>query len=108
MTDLTRDLATVTCLSYTAIQAIFDKIPQIISHAVCEAVVAGENVAEIDLGFGVFSVSIGDDEVRTRFVPSRKTEALIKEATETGTSPMISALEESLRNKIYNSYKTLF
>ena len=108
MTDVTRDLATVTCLSYTAVQAILDKIPYLISHAVCEAVVAGEDVADVDLGFGVFSISIGDDEVRTKFIPSRKMEALIKEATETDSSPLIGALEESLRNKIKNSYKTLF
>ena len=108
MTDVIRDLATVTCLSYTATQAVFDKIPYIISHAVCEASVAGEDVAEIDLGFGVFSVSFANDEIRTKFVPSRKTESLIKEAVETNSSPMVGALEDSLRGKIKNSYKTLF
>ena len=107
MIDVLKDLSVSTCVAYTTLESLFDKVPYIVAHAVYEASVEGED-AEIDLGFGELSVRFSDGEIRTKFVPSKKMSKLMSDAVTNGIDPMVSVLEESLRDKIENAYKALY
>lgn len=108
MKELIKDLSTVTCVPYSTLLSIFNKIPAIIAHSVYESAIEEDEESIIDFGFGELIVHLSSGEARIRFVPSRKTEKMIKEAVETKTDPMIATLEESLKKKIEFAYKSLY
>ena len=96
--DLVKDVATLTTIS----EKLLTKVIYCISDAVADA---KNEPADIDLGFGVLSISVLNDKVCYKFTPSNDFDNTIKSTVINEQNLLEDALEASLVDKITNVYK---
>ena len=95
MIDLIDDLSSATHVPMVTLRAIADKAYPIIAHGVYEALIEEDDEVVVDVGFGEIIFHLSEDEIKTRFEPSKELENIIKKTVETRADPMIGLLEES-------------
>ena len=66
-----------------------------------------EDVLDIDIGIGVISILIIEDEIQYSFSPSTLLEKSMIKTIETKQSPLVNKLEINLENKINSTYKDI-
>lgn len=108
MITMTKDLSALTSVPTTLFDDMVVKARYIIAHAVYESIIAEEDEAVIDLGFGEIVVRRDGENVKFRFTPSEELSSLIRESVDTHTSPLIGVLEDSIKEKLEKAYKRLF
>lgn len=105
MYNLIDDLSELTTIQKTSLQALCDKAEMCISHS---ASFLGEgDVASIDIGIGDLHIGYVDGVIKYKFIPSASLENSVMQALQ-GNSTLIQTCEQTLVNKITNTYKTLF
>lgn len=107
-TNLKSDISLLTTINEKALDKLTDKVLWCISDAVEKALLNNDNIAEIDLGFGILMISILDNNVKYKFIPSKNLEKSVNDTIINEKNILVDVLEESLVNKITNVYKDMF
>jgi len=106
--DALKDLSILTAIPYSSLQKVSSKIGDIICHDIKESYYQGENNLEVDLGIGKLTMLLINDNISYGFVPSLQLERKIIDSFDSSGDVLIEKLEQSLKNKIINSYKELY
>lgn len=105
--DLIDNLGSLTLIK----SSILNKQVEISENCICdyilEAIENDEDIISIDIGIGMLSINISDDEISYKFIPNKKLEKKILKTIETEESPLITQIEKKLNQRILNTYKEL-
>lgn len=107
MKDLVKDLSTLTTIEKENLDKLVDKAMWCICSYVEEMIDAKEKFTEIDLSIGTLTISIIDNQLKFKFIPSKTLEQGVRDTIINEKSPLRLSLEKSLVNKIQNIYKEL-
>lgn len=81
----------------------------IIADSICDSL--PDKDFEFDIGIGKIYITIEENKacksVRYRFIPSKELEDSINSVVKSRRSPLTKAVENSLQNKVFNTYKDL-
>ena len=106
--DLLKDLSVLTSIPVLNLQKLSTITEDLICHAVKESYYDQESVATVDLGIGKLLLFISEDELSYKFIPSSVLEGKIIKALNNKDDALVISVEDSLKEKIVNSYKNLF
>ena len=102
---LLKDISSLTNIK----DKIINKMSTISELCICDYIneldMIDEDVLDIDIGIGVISILIIEDEIQYSFSPSTLLEKSMIKTIETKQSPLINKLEINLENKINSTYK---
>lgn len=107
MTNVIEDINTITSIPKANIAKLFQRVEWLVCNSVYEAHISGESLAEVNLGFGKLSILIDGNELRYRFQPSRKTEAMLQAIFEKGYDPIAAEAEKAVVGTTLKAYKDL-
>ena len=107
MTKIIEDLATLTTISQNALVNLNEKIYSCICHSVCESMLEGNPLTEIDLGIGILYIKCEEDQIKYKFIPSKKLEENVAFTIKHKTSPILFEVESALKDRIESTYKNL-
>ena len=84
-------------------------VNSIIAYSICDSL--PDKDFEFDIGIGKIYITIEENKagksVRYRFIPSKELEDSINNVVKSRRSPLTKAVENSLQNKVFNTYKDL-
>ena len=106
--DIKEDLSKLVTIDKLYIDRIFNKINWCISDYVEKAIAEGDNLVEVDLGFGTLSILIENDNVRYRFKPSPTLEKSLVNTIINEQNELDLVVEKNLVQKLVNIYKEMF
>lgn len=106
--DVKSSLSTLTTVNELSINRLFDKVPWIISDAIEQAELSGDDTIEFDLGFGTIKVLLEKEAVKYKFYPSKQTETAIVDTIVNGKNQLTLEIEKNLVQKLTNIYKDCF
>ena len=90
---------------------IIDKLSNIAKLCICDYIneldIIDEDVLNVDIGIGIISMLIVDDEIQYSFSPSTILEEALIKTIEDKESPLINKLEVNLEKKINSTYKDI-
>lgn len=105
--DLIDNLGSLTLIK----SSILNKQVEISENCICdyilEAIENDEDIITINIGIGILSINISDDEISYKFVPNKKLEKKLLKTIETEESPLVEQVEKKLNQRILNTYKEL-
>ena len=104
---ISEDIAKLTGLSISCINKILQLEQDCICYAVQEALIDKRKYVDINIGIGILSLNIGEEELQYKFIPSQSLENDIITTTKNKQAPIIRNLENNIKNKILNAYKEL-
>lgn len=107
-TNLTTDLGILSGVAVTNLDKLALLSNDIISHAVLEAKLNNEPVAEIDLGIGILYILISEEELKYKFIPSTTLQFAVKQTLTKNKSRLTETVDATLSRRIMNTYKDLF
>jgi hypothetical protein len=107
MTKIIEDLATLTTISQNALVNLNEKTHACICHSVCESMLEGNPLTEIDLGIGILYIKCEEDQIKYKFIPSKKLEENVTSTVKNKVSPLVFEVETSLKDRIESTYKNL-
>ena len=102
------DLSILTTIPELSLKKLSDKCKFIICHDVQEACLNDEDEVTVDIGLGQLTIKIEDEGIRYRFIPNASFEESVTNTVLNGVSPLTCLIEDTLVNKIENTYKELF
>lgn len=97
-------LTTIPEKNLTRLQDIYALV---VCDAVEDSLLAGDTVANVDIGFGTLGVKFEDNELRFRFKPSAKFEEELIDTLVNKRNSLTHEIEKSLVSKIVQTYKDL-
>ena len=107
--DLTKKLSLLTTVDQQYIKKLFDKIPWIICDGLSCEMVSSENPSvTLSLGYGNLIISVIDDQIKYKFVPTKEFEDQVVDTVCNGFNSLAINLEKSLASKLTTIYKDLF
>ena len=101
------DLAKITTIPVFSLKKLCTNMILCICHRVLENYLNKETETTADIGIGRLNISIQEDEILYKFIPSYKFEQSLIETIDTKKSPLITKAEEILVTKVTNTYKEL-
>ena len=108
MSNIVKDLATLTTLPVSNIDHLVEIIVDSISHEVLEGKLNNSEFVTISFGkLGKLLISITDSELRYKFIPSSYLEDKLITTLTTEESSLEKRLEENLDKRIISAYKDL-
>ena len=102
--DKTSTLTTINKKSLTKLTDIWEMI---MCDTLEDCVLAKEDVAEFDVGFGTVSINIEDHQMRFKFKPSAKFEEELIDTIKNKKNKLRTTIEKSLVEKLTQTYKDL-
>lgn len=107
MYDVIDDLKNLTTIDKSTLDRLMNLFNADICHCVCENMLNGETITQMNIGFGTLSIKLEDDEIYYKFIPSTQLEKQVITTIKTKSSPLIEKSEAALVNKIKDVYKEL-
>lgn len=104
--NLRKDLSALTNVDENYINKLFSKLKWCICDGVSEAEYTNDNSLSCDLGIGKILLTIEENSVKYKFIPSPELEEMVIKAI-MGDNTFESTLEKNLVNKITKVYKDL-
>jgi hypothetical protein len=105
MSRITEDLSVLTGIPLTTLEQLFDKINVCINDNVHEAQISDEQIAEIDLVIGTLCILVDKNEIKYKFIPSKKLHKSVRATILEGDNTLDRIIESSLVSKITKTYK---
>lgn len=106
--DVIQDVSDLTTMPKNQICELLNKIATISCHDVKEQMDEGVCETELDLYIGKLYVLVQDEQIKYKFIPSKKFENMMSKTVQTGESPLIRTIETTLRDRLQSTYKDLF
>ena len=107
MIDVINDISALTFISKLSLENLSNKTIECIAHGVQEHISSNENIIEINLDFGKLYIKLEDQNIKYKFIPSKKLENAVKYACDTKESPLILQAEKKLKERIESTYRDL-
>ena len=107
MRNIIDDICELTTINKRYINRLTTISKQSIAHATLEAYLNREKNISLNIGIGELQIELSADSVSYQFIPSKDLEELIVDSLQSKTSPITELVEETLANKIINTYKDL-
>lgn len=107
MTELLKDISTITGISKTITDDLTSLSIDIISHSIVEAIEEKNYTSIIDIGIGTLSIKKEEDNVMFKFIPSKQLEKVVKDTYKDKKSSLLCSVESSLNRRLMNTYKDL-
>ena len=108
MKNLLEDLSILTTIAKYNLDNLTEKSISIITHDVLESMQDGEDITSIDIGIGVLNILHNHNEIKYKFVPSKKLDDNIYLTCKTGESKLSLDIDTALGERIQSTYKDLF
>ena len=102
------DVANITTIPVASLQKLNDKLVWCICNAVEESKLKEESVVNLNIGLGNLIISVINNQIQYKFIPSSFFEKNLVTTIVKGKNPLVNALEESLVSRIMDAYKELF
>lgn len=107
--QLINDVEKLTGVKISTLQ----KITQCVEYALIDHLIEhkynyNDNVISFDIGVGILSLEIVDDEIHYGFKPTKKFESNIIKAVNNGDNLLETKLVEGIDKHIYKTYKDMF
>ena len=106
MNSLIDELSTLTTIPVTSITNLADKSLWCICNCVEESKLGNNDLTEIDIGIGILSILVENNNIQYRFVPSKKLEAAVRDTIVNKKNPLTQAAESALTKRILEAYKS--
>ena len=107
MNKLIEDLSTITTISEGVLNGLNDKAILCICHSVFEQIREKESLTRIDIGVGILYINCEGDNVKYKFIPSKKLEESVDKTISTNKSPLVLQVDNTLRERLSAAYKNL-
>ena len=107
MYSLQDDLKTLTNISDDVIDKLVNKILYIICDDVLDTHLNNNTVTDIDIGIGVLSICVDNNQIKYRFTPSTIVENAVKNTIVDLKSPVKERASKTLASKINEIYEEL-
>lgn len=107
MNRLIEDISALTTISQNALSNLMTKVQFCICHCVYEGIIEGKNPVDIDIGVGTLYIKFEEDEIKYKFIPSKKLEESVSCTVMNKVSPLVDEVDATLKNRIENTYKNL-
>ena len=104
---LEKELSALTQIPVLTLQNLNALSANIISHIVAENKEKGLNAIDIDIGYGILKISFIEDAVSYKFIPGNKLQQSVQYACANGASGLENAVENSLAQRIKETYREL-
>lgn len=108
MYNLLQDLSTLTTIGKYNLDILTNKSISIISHNIEESLRDMNNVTSIDIGLGILHIQHCNNEIRFKFIPSKKLETTVLDTCKNRESNLVLEIDKTLGERIQNTYKDLF
>ena len=105
--NLLNDLSVLTTIPQATLVRLMDKMSWCICNSVEESLLNSEKMTEMDLGIGKLLLCIGEDSLEYKFITSMKLESNLIKTIKEKKNPLVSNLEQSLADRIINTYKDI-
>jgi len=106
--NLASDISTLTTIPVSAINRLFDKEEMCICHKVFENIQQNETITCADVGIGTLYIQHIDNEIKYKFIPSKSFEANLRDTIVENKDILTLEVEQTLKERITNTYKDLF
>ena len=107
MTNIVEDLSTLTTISQTTLNKLVKQTDYIICDGVHESILKNENITTVDIGIGTLLIKVGEEEIKYKFIPSNTLENTLIWTIDNHESPLVSKIESTLKDRVFNVYKEL-
>ena len=107
MYNLLDDLTVVTNIGRFNYEELANKSVAIISHNVEESLRDDEIISTIDIGIGQLNIYHTSDEIKYKFIPSKKLDDTILNTCKTRKSQLAITVDNELGRRLSNTYKGL-
>lgn len=101
------DLSTLTSISETLLMKLINTSEAIICDSTLDTLHSGEKICDLDIGIGNLIINVENNNIKYKFIPSRRLDTDIKEAIISGKSSLVKLVEKSLVDKITSKYQEL-
>ncbi len=106
-TNILQDISQITTIPLASLNRLSEKIGWSICNCVEESVLKGETTTEVTFGFGALVISIEDNQLNYKFIPSKKFEKGLVETVVNKKNPLTVKLEDTFVNRIVKTYKDM-
>lgn len=106
MSKVIEDISALTTIPAGSLNRLVEKAMYCICNDVEEESLKGNNLTTVDLGMGDLQILVDGNDVKFRFVPSRKFEAAVRATILEGKNPLTSKVEQTLARRITEAYKS--
>ena len=107
MNDIIDNISTLTSINRKALDKLSNVTIYCINDAVEESRIQGEDITKVDIGIGQLWIKLEGDQVKFRFIPSAKLEESIVDTIVHKSNILEIVIENSLKDKVTNTYKDL-
>lgn len=107
-TNIVQDISTITTIPTASLHKLFDKVGWCICNGVEESRLNGDDVTEINLDFGTLLISVENNQIQYKFIPSSKLEKGLIDTIINKKNPLTVKLEDTFANRILKTYKDMF
>ena len=105
--EIIKDLADLTSVSEKIFEKLSNNIMFLILQNLEETINKNEKICEFDLTLGKLLISLEDDELKFKFIPSKKLEKEIIKTIEEGQNSMEKILISNMISTLEKTYKEL-
>lgn len=105
--EIIKDLNSLTSIPEKILEKLSDNILFLILQNLEETLIKKENVCEINLNLGILIISIEEEELKFKFIPSKKLEKEILKTLELNENSMNQILTNNMINALEKTYKEL-
>lgn len=107
MIELMQDLSIITNIGRFNFDELANKSIAIISHNVEESLRENNIISTIDIGIGQLSIYHTKDEIKYKFIPSKKLDDAVLNTCKTRKNKLDILIDEELGRRLTNTYKGL-
>lgn len=107
MNNLPKDISTLTTISKETVKRILDISTSCICDYVLESISDKEKITRIDIGIGKIVIKLCKEDIKFKFIPSKKLCDAISTSVETNINPLSGMAEDLLSKKLLMAYKKL-
>ena len=107
MNNVIKDIGILTTIPELNLKKLVNIAIKIISHDIVECVKEGNTSCTEDIGIGTISIDIEQEDLRFKFTPSQQLQTAILNSIESKDSELVIEVENILKEKIVNTYKSL-
>lgn len=108
MYELIKDISLLTTIPESTLKSLLKKCVESICHDVIECKHELKSECEINIGLGTLIISILDDSIQYKFIPSKKLEQVVANAILYDEDILKDNIEATLQEKLKNVYKEFF
>lgn len=107
MINILEDISTLTSINKKALDKLSNVAIYCINDAVVESLITDNDTVKVDIGIGELWLRLENDQVKYKFIPSAKFEESIVNTITNKSNLLEISIENSLKEKITNTYKDL-